>query len=221
MQGIVDYIFPFRCVNCKRILSDKQVPVCQKCYFELPFTHDKLDNQGYLYGVLSKKVELEAVSTLLRYKSGNISSKLIRANKYFNQTHIGVFLAELATPQLINHSFDILISVPSHKRTLRKRGYNQVVSFGETLSQNLNIEFNPSLIKRIKRKSSQTHRNKTERKKSLENAFQVSPEIKNYHNILLLDDVITTGSTIISCGNAIKSIRRESRLFVYAMAHVD
>lgn len=221
MQGIVDYIFPFRCVNCRRVIADKQLPLCQKCFYDLPFTHIPLSKENYLYDILCKGVDVDGVSALLRYKSGNISSKLIQANKYFNQTHIGVFLAQLATSQLKNHSFDLLVTVPSHKRTLRERGYNQVVSFAEKLSENLQVEFRSDLIERTKRKNSQTHRNKIERQKSLENAFQVSPEIKNYHNILLLDDVITTGSTIISCGNAIKSIRRESRLFVYAMAHVD
>lgn len=220
MQGILDYIFPHRCVHCHRILNDRQLPLCQNCFHALPFTHFHMDKQNSVYQSIASFVEIDGASALLVYEHGNAVQKLIMANKYYNLSHIGSFLAELATEDLKNQSYDVILCIPSHHRTKLHRGYNQVVSFAEKLSENLQVEFRQDVIRRTRRRDSQTHRNRAERQKSMENTFVISDEVQQYQNILLVDDVLTTGATLSSCCREIKK-KYNGKLFAYTMAKVE
>lgn len=179
-----------------------------------------MNKENVVYKSFSSDVKIDGASALLVYSPGNAVQKLIMANKYYNQKHIGRFIAELATAELKNISFDLILCVPSHQRTLLKRGYNQVVIFAETLSKNLKTDFEPDLLHRTRRRDSQTHRNKIERQKAMENTFTVSSKIQNYQRILLVDDVLTTGATLNSCCKEIRK-KFDGKLYVYTMAKVE
>lgn len=219
MLGILNYIFPHRCVKCTKILSDAAMPLCFGCYQQMPFSHYKLDNENPAYDKISEFAEIKNASSLLLYGQQNAVQKLVMANKYYNLPRIGLFLAEFALRELQQHDFDIITCVPSHIRTIRKRGYNQVEKFATKIAKGLEVEFNPTLIKRIKRRDSQTHKNREGRYKSLENTFEVSDEIKKYDKLLLLDDVLTTGSTLGHCCQEIL-VKKQIEISVYTMAKV-
>lgn len=217
MYSVFQYIFPNRCVNCTRIIPEKQMPLCMICYAQMSFTHWPLNDENPAFDLLQKHVAIKNASSLLAYQFGNVTQKLIVANKYYNRPNIGLFLAELAVPTLQNHDFDVLTCIPSHPRTLRQRGYNQVMSFAKRLSTLLELKFSPELLKRIKRRDSQVYRNWNERHASLENAFEVTDEIQHYNNILLVDDVLTSGATVSNCCKAIYA-KKQLEISVFTMA---
>lgn len=219
MHSVFDYIFPHRCVNCSKIIHQKEMPLCLICYANLPFTHWEMDNKNLAYNLIRKTAAIEKGTSILIYKSGNAVQKLIMANKYFNQPHIGEFMAELAFPVVAKDQYDLILCVPSHPRTLRQRGYNQVERFSEELSKKMNIKFDKHLLKRTKRRDSQTHKNRDERYNSLANAFEISNDIIEYKNILLLDDVLTSGATISSCCLSILN-KKDVKLSILTMAKV-
>ena len=98
------------------------------------------------------------------------------------------------------NSLDCIIPVPLHPKKLKKRGYNQVRSFGESLSNKLNIPMIENKLLRVSKSNTQTYKNRFERSKNVEEIFEL-PDInifKNQH-ILLIDDVVTTGATLESC----------------------
>lgn len=220
MQGILDLFFPKRCVGCTRILSRSPLPVCVKCYNEIPFSHWPVNRENPTFETLNRHADIEAASSLMLYSQQNTAKKLVMANKYYNMPGIGEALAELSLEILRPLDIEVITCVPSHSKTLKIRGYNQVFPFAQRLSQLQKTEFNPGLLKRTQRRDSQTHKNREERMHSLGSAFLVSDDIKKYQSILLLDDVLTTGATLSNCCNLMLE-KKEIKIYVFTMAKVN
>lgn len=220
MKTFLEAIFPKRCVNCNRILGDFNEFLCIKCLSSLPYTYWGFNNENELFSMLYGKLNLNKASALLRFESGNITQKLLHANKYFNQPKIGAFLAELSINQLKDNDIDLVLAVPSHKRTKRLRNYNQVEVFAKTIANSISAEYKPKAIKRIGRKKSQVNKSRLERLDLLTNSFKLVQNLSKYQHILLVDDLVTSGSTIIA--NSLE-IQRDfnGKLSVFAMAKVD
>lgn len=217
MKRLINLLFPNRCRGCMRIIPAKQIPLCVSCFQSLPYTHWVFFSDNPAYQLLREHADIKAVSALLFFDTENIVGDLIHHNKYFNQPQIGEFIGNLASPSLPLNFFDAVVAVPSHSRTLNKRGYNQVSSFAKTLSQNIGAPYLPHLIKRTKKSHSQTHKNKQERFDNLKGAFEVEQEIQKIKKILIVDDVLTTGATLSSCCQTIEK-NSDAEIYVYVMA---
>jgi len=128
---------------------------------------------------------------------------LLYSFKYNGDVEVGEFLGRwfagnILSKRVIN-DIDLIVPVPLHKNKKRERGFNQSEILARTLGSELNIQFKDPLI-RVDKTRTQTKKSKTERIFNVKDIFDVNDKasIKNKH-ILLLDDVITTGSTISSC----------------------
>ena len=117
---------------------------------------------------------------------------------------MNVFLGEWFGQQLLEtNSFsniDFIIPVPLHKDKFRLRGYNQLTTFGKSLSSILNIEYLEGVLIRNTAAKTQTFKKRVERFKSLMNNFSIKNTValKDKH-VLLIDDVVTTGATLETC----------------------
>jgi len=117
----------------------------------------------------------------------------------------GLIQKEVFMTSLQKSNQTYLVPVPLHKSKLRKRGYNQAQLLTQGLSKKLNIPAIDMLV-RVKNTPSQVG---LERKKRIENisgAFSLAPNIliSQYPNIFLVDDVLTTGSTLLEAANVLK-----------------
>ena len=100
-----------------------------------------------------------------------------------------------------------MIPVPLHKKRMKERGYNQVEGFGKALAKNLNIPYNEQILQRILHTKTQTKKNLLGRIDVVDKAFDVTfSEIHHGKHFLLIDDVITSGSTLESCSRALLKI---------------
>ncbi len=127
--------------------------------------------------------------------------------KYSNKREYAKFFAQEAVrryPQLFDA--DAIIPVPMYLPKKRKRGYNQAESFAKALSAITAIPVNTRLIQRIKDTKPQKELNDIERKNNLKNAFQKGKNIVEYNKIVLVDDIYTTGSTVETVAEELKSI---------------
>jgi ComF family protein len=185
--------------------------LCTSCRFHLPKTNFHLEGVNPIIKHFWGKVKVEAAASYFLFTKGEKVQHLIHQLKYRKRKDIGVFLGELYGYDLrkseIFSSVDVIIPVPLHPKKLRKRGYNQSECFAEGLSQSLKVPYDVRTLKRKKETQTQTRKHRFERFENVNNVFTVNkPEqIKDKH-ILLVDDVITTGSTLVACAEALLDV---------------
>ena len=160
-----------------------------------------------------------ATNSISLFSSSNEEiMKLIHKMKYYGKSDIafelGVILGEKMIEEFsIFHGFDFIIPVPVHKTRLRERGYNQSLKIAEGIAQLLEINVLDDLVIRNRYTNSQATLKGSERPENVKSAFSLNNKfdlnkIKN-SNILLCDDVITSGSTIRECALALKNLKIE------------
>ena len=148
---------------------------------------------------------------------------MIHSLKYKNHQEIGTLLGEWYAKDLANEpkikSVSEIIPVPLHKKRLEERGYNQVTTFCEALSKELEIPYNPNLLYRSRYSKTQTKKDKENRKDIANSLFDVNfTEADHNKHFLLVDDVMTSGATLESCAKALLKIPN-SKVSVVTIAY--
>lgn len=150
---------------------------------------------------------------------------MIHNLKYRGHEEVGKILGHWYGSELKNlphfKNIDCIVAVPLHPKKLKERGYNQVTTFGQALSKELNIPFDENLLIRNIYAKTQSKKNLEERTQIVKPVFDVVFETKHHNkHFLLIDDVITTGSTLESCGRALLKIPgAKISIVTMAMAH--
>ncbi|SNX53133.1 ComF family protein [Thermoanaerobacterium sp. RBIITD] len=207
----LDLLFPpkINCILCGKIIKDGSV--CEDCENKLPFI------TGNRCIVCGKPIELgekcpdckENDHIFKRnvsvFEYDDMMKSLIARFKYYKERQLSEFFAKYMHKYLLNTDikFDVIVPVPLHKTKLDERGYNQAELLARELSYRFDIILSKP-IRRIKNTRSQTALNKEERAKNLKGAFKVvySEMVKN-KTILLIDDILTTGSTLDECAKVL------------------
>ena len=135
---------------------------------------------------------------LLDLQEEGLSRKIIHQLKYRSQEKVGKIVAEWTLERLKfeNEKPDVLLTVPLHPKKLKKRGYNQLHLFADTLSKNWKIPHHKNALKRNTYQKAQATKDKSHRAETKYD-FSLTEEISGKH-VLLIDDVFTTGNTL-SC----------------------
>ena len=122
--------------------------------------------------------------------------------KYSNKREYADFFAEQAVAKyekwIRSKNIQVIVPVPMYLPKQRKRGYNQAECFAKALGRRLMLPVDTTLVKRIKDTTPQKELNDLERKNNLKNAFQRTENIVQYSQILVVDDIYTTGSTAMA-----------------------
>jgi ComF family protein len=203
-SDFVSLFFPRLCAACTRPCVKGEPLVCSACLLELPYNDHHLDPQNLLYQRLSAIMPVHTAQALLRFSKDSRVQRLLYALKYGHQPEVGNFLGALYGARLLEAgqmiSTDLIVPVPLHPSRRRKRGYNQSACFAAGLSAALAIPYTEKLISRSVKTITQTRKNRLERWENVQNVFQVnvSREIAG-KNLLLVDDVVTTGATLEAC----------------------
>jgi ComF family protein len=153
---------------------------------------------------------LHFTAAVAAYRSRGIVRKIIHDFKYGKQLHlrhvIGDWLAEtLGDPRLHGRRFDLVIPVPLHPTRKRERGFNQAELLADALSARANLPAHNAL-ERIRYTTTQTAFDRSERMENLHNAFRLrkNADVRGLR-VLLIDDVLTTGSTLSECARVLKA----------------
>ncbi|TWP30895.1 ComF family protein [Apibacter muscae] len=218
-QTFLSSLFPLRCFGCGLIIPTHQKYLCEKCLGRMPYTHWRLDSENCMYEKINSLVNIESASALLFFDKDNLTQKLIHFLKYKNYPELGSWMADLWFENHKNQTFlkDIksVVPVPIHRKRLKLRGYNQVVPCAQRLAHLLNCEYNDSTLERTLHKKSQTTLNKFDRIAKMKNTFT---RINNHSShYLIVDDVFTTGSTIVSCAEELLK-NPQSKVSVFTLA---
>lgn len=216
--------FPLNCPACGDNLLLGEKFICTKCLYDIPKTnfHVTEDNpvNRLFYGITKVKY----ATAFFYFLKGSKYRQLIHKLKYANRPDIGSELGRMFGYELNGSCFDeaeIIIPVPLHTAKKRIRGYNQSETIAEGLSETMQKPVLNDVLLRYVYTQTQTKKSLEERRKNVNEAFRVShPElIKNKH-VLLVDDVITTGSTLVACANELLKIEGVT-VSVIAIAFAD
>ena len=211
---LIDLINPLLCLVCERPIDEKNNShlklVCSKCLAQMPLA----PSGDEIINIISQNFDanefcIDFAHSLIDVRRNIDYIKIIYALKYYSIPEVAeIFGAELA--KLIIKSgkkYDYLIPVPIHKAKARERGYNQAKLISDKISNDTNIPILDNLIIRNQYTTSQTLLNHSERKKNLEKVYEINylkNDIEN-KNFLIIDDVLTTGTTINNMAIILKS----------------
>jgi ComF family protein len=195
--------FPKNCEACGEHLLKGEDYICTQCLYDLPNTKFHENKENVLNRLFYGLVDIKYVTALFFFKKGSKFRNLIHKVKYGNRIALGIELGKMLGREIISSHFkeiDIIIPVPLHPAKKRKRGYNQSDLIAQGLSEILEKDSETKILRRTKYTQTQTKKTLEERRENVDSAFKVSrPEIIKGKHILLVDDVITTGSTLASC----------------------
>lgn len=197
---LLNLIFPPKCIFCGGILdAGSDIFICDDCYLSIPFMKaDYLGKSGNYCDSIICACEYAGVikESLKRYKF---------YNKPGYYSTFGWILSEKIKKVTNFHKFDIIISVPLHKKREKTRGYNQSLLISRAVAKTLGIPECSWLLERVRDTHSQSLLGMHERHINIREAFRVTYASKvRDKEILLIDDILTTGSTVEECGRVLK-----------------
>lgn len=192
------------CPGCRELMPPIGTPLCIIC--GIPFSGTGTD---HVCGSCSTSPpRFDAARAALAYEGA--SRDLIHAFKYRNKTHLRRPLALLTIEHLSEfiqlRRPDLIMPVPLHRKKLASRGFNQAVLLGEILAQRLKIPLDRRNLRRIRWTEPQVNLVRHDRRTNVKGAFAIhEPDLVNGRRVLLVDDVLTTGSTAEECGRVLKA----------------
>jgi ComF family protein len=189
----------------------------------LPYSYYSNQENNPIHQIFYGKTLVRSATSLFVYDTKGIIQAIIHEWKYKDHEDLGKFLGNLLALELSNSNqfikIDYIIPVPLHPTKLKKRGYNQLSKLGQTLSESLKIPYLENLLLKTSGSDTQTKKNKFDRWKNAQELFQLT-DIKRLENknILLVDDVITTGATLEACAKELNKTKNIS-ISVATIAH--
>ncbi|MCG3167404.1 MAG: hypothetical protein POELPBGB_03195 [Bacteroidia bacterium] len=204
IMDTIDLVYPKICMACDSPLMKQEEYLCMFCIYSLPKTNFHTESDNPVRQLFSGKVEVEAAASYFHFEKGGSVQQLIHRYKYKGFKEIGVEVGKHYGRELKDiapyNKADLIAAVPLHKSKLKKRGYNQSEFFASGLSQTMNIPTDFSSLYRAKATETQTRKSRYERFENVESIFRLEENhsLRGKH-ILLVDDVVTTGSTLEAC----------------------
>lgn len=197
----LDYL----CADCRSRAPRITAPFCAKC--SEPF-----------FGAITQTFScancehrtLHFDAAVAAYRSRGLVRQLVHDFKYGRQRHLrhplaGWLSETLRDSRLRDRRFDIIVPVPLHAARERERGFNQATLLAELLASRLALPLRP-VLERIRYTTTQTAYDRAERMENLQDAFRLrkNRDVRQLR-VLLIDDVLTTGSTLSECARVLKA----------------
>ena len=211
LADFISLLFPELCQACGTGLVAGERLICTDCTYNLPFTNFHLQPDNIVARQFWGKVNFEGAFALFYFAKGGKVQHLMHQFKYKNMPKIGNLLGDMAGKQLFqNKNFntaDLIIPVPLHKSRLKQRGYNQSACFAQGLAQQLSAIVELDNLIRLVATETQTHKNRFSRFENMQQVFSIKQprRLMNKH-VLLVDDIVTTGSTLEACANELLKV---------------
>ena len=202
---LLDLISPQLCVVCGKRLSAVENVICISCNLKLPRTDfSKNPYENEMAKLFWGQIPIERAAAFFYYESHSKTANVIYKLKYKSHPEIGPVMGrKVAVEFQRDHFFDGIdgiVPIPLTKKRFRQRGYNQSEEIAKGINEMTGIPIYTGIVKRTVFKGSQTRRRRWERQENVEYAFSlVDGEPIIGKHILLIDDVVTTGATIIAC----------------------
>jgi len=211
LRDFTALFYPNLCIGCERSLYRDEKHLCLNCLTQLPRTNYHQIEENVIEKRFYGRAEIQYASTFLYFEKEIITQKLLHGIKYRGKKELGEQLGALFGSQLANSRFneaDMIIPVPLHPNKLRVRGYNQSEWIAKGIAKTMQKPLVNNVLKRIIENPTQTSKGVYERWENTTGIFESENTdlIENKH-LLLVDDVLTTGSTLEACIIPLKKIQ--------------
>ena len=221
-DDFISLLFPRLCFACGTHLLRNENLICTQCYISIPRTNYHLMENNPVEQLFWGRCQITKAAAFSFYNKGSRIRKLIHNLKYKGVREIGDELGKIYGQSLKSSGFlsgiDVIIPVPLHPSKKRKRGFNQSERISKGISEISGLPVDTEALVRIGKSDTQTKRSRYERWMNVEDIFEVTDiEMIEGKHILLVDDVITTGSTLDACAGELLKIENV-RVSVVALA---
>lgn len=212
-MNFFELFFPKYCISCKKIGEY----ICSSCFSSISFT------QGYMCAMCGNaalngkthpgcktKYSIDGVISCVEYK--NVIKKVIYTLKYkpyaFNIVHaVGDLMYEMLIQDELWHQINtektVFVPIPLYKSRLRTRGYNQSLLVAQELGKRFKLS-TQDLLMRKRNTVRQASLPKKDRYINVKGAFSIASPVRNITSVILVDDVVTTGATLVEAVNVLK-----------------
>ena len=222
LQNFSELLYPKLCGGCGNHLYENEEVVCVYCRASLPLSGECDFENNASEKLFWGKVSITAAASFLFFQKKSSTQHLLHQLKYQQKENIGEWLGEQFAYSLQSKgrfaAVEIIIPIPLHPSRIKFRGYNQCDAIARGMASVLQIPIVNGVLTRSVATQSQTKKNRFQRFENMESVFSLAQAsaIKG-KNILLLDDVLTTGATLISAAQVLQQAG-SNKLFVGAIA---
>lgn len=205
---LVSLFYPAVCAGCGSPLPRPDVPVCPHCLFDLPRTGFETMPENPVEKLFRGRLPFTSASSLYYFSRGAAIQSMIHSLKYHQLPELGVFLGRQMGEALQSagcySNTRAIVPLPLSRKKRQIRGYNQAERLAAGMGEILALPVLPDAVEKSRKTSSQTRKNRTDRWQHMEGSFTADPQrLAAYPEILLVDDVVTTGATLEACGRAL------------------
>lgn len=203
-ESVLHILFPHLCAGCGSDIVPRNSSLCLKCAGSLPETHFEFYRNNPVEKKFWGRIPIIAATAQYFFTSDSLAQQLIHQIKYNANKELALQLGQLMGASLkLSGRFDAdaLVPLPLFPARERKRGFNQSDLLCEGMALQMNLPVIKKSIARHEHTETQTQKGRIERWKNIEGKFILTdPSSIAGKHVLLVDDVITTGATLESCG---------------------
>lgn len=224
-SDVMELIFPSLCLTCGERLISQEKYLCHNCWYDIPVTNFHKNSENKVAQLFWGRVEIEHATSFFSYKKGSNYQQLIHFTKYKGLKELGFetgrrFGLELSQSKAFS-SVDMVVPVPLHVKKQKQRGYNQSDWIARGVADGLNKPISLDNLYRKIFTSTQTRKNRFERWQNVEGIFDINtPKEFSGKHILLIDDVVTTGSTLEACAYQLLKLH-DTKVSIATLAYAD
>ena len=223
LLDLIQLVFPATCCACGQPLIGQERHLCTHCLLHLEQSYYTHIQENPVEQLFFGRLPIESATSLLRFRSQSITQRVVHSIKYYGNVPLAHTMGRLLGQALADsHRFDsvdLLVPVPLHPLKQRKRGYNQSLELCRGIANTFPRPIDHTHLIRDIYTETQTHKSHNQRSENVHDAFFVPhPQAFIGHHILLVDDVLTTGSTIEFAARQIAHLPR-TRLSIATLAH--
>lgn len=209
VQGLRELFFPRKCVVCGRFLEMDERDVCAPCLEGLPKTYQWDIVQNAAFERLARRFEVQDAASLMFFGTESDYRRILYGIKYGNRRRLAVRMGVLLGEQLARSrafkACQLVVPVPLHPLRRWKRGYNQAELIARGVAQAMGLPLEAGLLRRRRHTKTQTKLHGAAKTKNVQGAFAVDArratvwQQQGICHVLLIDDTLTTGSTLAAC----------------------
>ncbi|CAN5338968.1 ComF family protein [soil metagenome] len=205
VSPLVHMLYPHVCCGCGSDVLPADNLICLDCFNELPHTNYASQAGNAVEKIFWGRLNISAAYSEFYFTKGTVVRTLIHELKYRNNIEIGMYLGTMMGESILKSNritnIDYLIPLPLFADKQKKRGYNQAAVICNGMAQLLNVPVITGNLIRREATETQTKKHRSERWENVSESFFVNDRsVLENKNVILVDDVITTGATIEACG---------------------